>query len=63
MTPGNVVSSVSSGNEEVGRATDCPECGATSAVHWGVCEVCYAEFDEFPLQPIDPSGDFAEPLL
>jgi len=63
MTPGNVVSSVSSGNEEVGRATDCPECGATAAVRWGICEVCYAELDEFPLHPIDSSGDFAEPLL
>ena len=63
MTPTDAASSASSGDREVVEATDCPECGARSSVRWGVCEVCYAEFDEFPLQPMDASDDFAEPLL
>ena len=53
----------SSGDRDLERAADCPECGATSSVRWGICEVCYAEFDEFPLRPMDASSDFAEPLL
>jgi hypothetical protein len=63
MTPRDAALSASFADRDLGRATDCPECGSTSAVRWGVCDVCYAEFDEFPLHPMDASGDFAEPLL
>ena len=34
-------------------ARDCPECGVTGSVRGDVCEVCYAELDEFVLDPLD----------
>ena len=36
-------------------AWDCPECGVTASVHDDVCEVCFAELDEFRLDPWDES--------
>lgn len=47
---------------EGNAATDCPECGGRSTVRGGICEICYAEFDEYPLEPIDYSLDL-EPLI
>ena len=43
------------------RVTDCPECGATSSVQFAVCDVCYAELDEFRFHPMDASWEFVEP--
>jgi len=43
------------------RATDCPECGATASVRSEMCDVCYAELDEFRFHPMDASWEFVEP--
>jgi hypothetical protein len=34
-------------------AWDCPECGVTASVRDDFCEVCFAELDEFRLEPWD----------
>ena len=36
-----------------GSAWDCPECGVPASVRADVCEVCFAELDEFRLDPIE----------
>jgi rubrerythrin len=36
-----------------GAAWDCPECGVTASVQGDVCDVCFAELDEFRLDPWD----------
>jgi len=36
-----------------GTPWDCPECGVTASVHDDVCDVCFAELDEFRLDPWD----------
>jgi len=56
------VSSASSGDPELDPATDCSECRSAGSVRWGICEICYAEYDEFPLQPMDSSAKH-DPLL
>ena len=40
-----------------GPAWDCPECGVKASVRSDFCEVCYAELDEFRLDPLDPAPD------
>jgi len=42
------------------RPTDCPECGATASVRADVCDVCYAELDEFRFHPMDASWEFVQ---
>jgi hypothetical protein len=44
------------------QAWDCPECGVKASVRADFCEVCYAELDEFRLDPMDPAADLAEAL-
>jgi hypothetical protein len=45
-----------------GPAKDCPECGVTASVRAEVCDVCFAELDEFILDPIDAPLGLTEPL-
>ncbi len=42
-------------------AWDCPECGVTASVRDDVCDVCFAELDEFRLEPWDDPREIANP--
>ena len=42
-------------------AWDCPECGVTASVRDDVCDVCFAELDEFRLEPWDDPRAVTEP--
>lgn len=44
-------------------AWDCPECSVKASVRADVCEICFAELDEFRLEPQDPAApDVIGPL-
>jgi len=45
-----------------GPVWDCPECGVTASVHDDVCDVCFAELDEFRLDPWDESPQVTQPM-
>jgi hypothetical protein len=54
MTTGNEVAAPRTVGRPAGPvAWDCPECGVTASVHDDVCDVCFAELDEFRLDPWD----------
>jgi hypothetical protein len=54
MKTGNDPATDEGGSRSVdGRAWDCPECGVIASVRADVCEVCFAELDEFRLDRFD----------
>jgi rubrerythrin len=42
-------------------AWDCPECGVTASVRDDVCDVCFAELDEFRLEPWEYPREIVNP--
>jgi len=44
-----------------GPVWDCPECGVRASVRDDVCDVCFAELDEFRLEPWDDVRDVTNP--
>jgi hypothetical protein len=45
-----------------GPSWDCPECGVKASVRADVCEICFAELDEFRPDPLDPALDVMESI-
>jgi len=42
-------------------AWDCPECGVTASVRDDFCDICFAELDEFRLEPWDDPREITKP--